>query len=162
MRQLPPQLQEALRALRGATLRQAVPGAGELFVEFEQSDGGWSLGTGGSVWALVRNDEPIVRDRDDASAIERFSGAVGRHVHSIHLGKDSSGHVALRVDLGDGLIFFVLASPEDAPDLPVFELATPEHRVLSLYADGFVDDFPSDVPIRTLIASGQLRHWPDT
>jgi len=154
------QLQDMLHALRGAEVRSAVPGAGELFLEFDQPSGGWSLGTGGSIWALVHDDEPVVQDNDEESALDRFAEAIGRHVQSAQLGRDSSDRAMLRVDLGDGLAFFIVASANDAPDLPVFELSTPEHRVVSLYPDGAVEDFPSDVPIRDLVASGALHHWP--
>lgn len=154
-------LQEALSALRGAAVTRVVLGAGELFVEFGQSDGISSLGTGGSAWALVDGDQLLVQDTDDVSALERFTVAFGRSVLDAQSGGDSSGRTALKVDLGDDLLLFILGSPpEDASALPVFELSTPRNRVVSLHSDGLVEDFPSDVPIDELLASGLLHRWP--
>jgi hypothetical protein len=153
-------LQEALGAFLGAVVKGAVPAAGEFLIEFEQPDGVWSLGTGGSRWALVDGDHAVLQDKDDESALERFGVAIGRHVVGVQPGRDESGRDVLKIELGEGLSFFIVGSSEDAADLPVFELSSPQHRVVSLYSDGSVEDFPSDVPIRELVANGRLHHWP--
>ena len=75
------QLQEALHAVHGTIVKGAVLGAGEIFLEFVLPDDGvWSLGTGGSRWALIYDDQPVVQDTDDPEALERFDLAVGRRV----------------------------------------------------------------------------------
>jgi hypothetical protein len=156
------QLQEALHALRGAVVKGVTLGAGEVFLEFEQPrDGVWSLGTGGSRWALIHDDEPVVTDADDPEALRRFDLAVGLRVLDLRPGKDTeTGHWCLRVDLEEGVAFFIAGAYDSAPDLPVFEFLSPAHRMVALYSDGTVDDVPDDVPIPGLIASGPLHRWP--
>jgi hypothetical protein len=147
-----------LERLVGATLSRVRIGAGEIFLEFEQPDGVWKLGTGGSQWALVEGDQPLVEYLDDEREIDRFDVAVGRRVIGIDQSYDGS---RLQVDLDEKSAFFIVKSPDDiAPNLPVFELFTPGHRMVVLHRDGSLDDVPSDVPIRDLVASGSLRHWP--
>ena len=153
---------DALRALyeglHGSVLTRAQVGPGEIIVDFAGPDGTLSLSTAGSTWCLVRGDDPVVTYQDDENAIDRFEIATGKRVVGVD---PRAGGGGLRIDLGDSLALFVIQSDDDiAPDLPVLEALTPDRRMIVLHRDGLVDDVPSDVPIRELIASGALRHWP--
>jgi hypothetical protein len=151
-------LRAALGQLSGAEMKGVSVGAGEIHIAFERPDGLWRLGTGGSRWVLLKDDEPMVRDEDDEDEVRRFDRAVGHHVVAVHPGK---GDAALMVALDGGWRFCIVKSPlGSAAGLPIYELLTPEHRIFALHGDGVVDGVPSDVPIPVLLKTGQLSRWP--
>ena len=147
-------LRQELNRLRGAELFDVVLASGEIFVEFRKFDGVWSLGTGGSTWALRHRGETIVTD-DDEDPRSRFVVARGTEVEGCELRQDG-----LRVDLSHELAFVIKRSDDGvAADLPIFELATPEKRTLFVFDDG-IDEVDDDIPIPELLRSGALHRWP--